>query len=67
VLLEEHLEKKLHEHVERIDMDMALEYQMQVGIRDGKREDAYLVPKGVRHAVAEEVHMDCAVIQLLHA
>mmetsp|Transcript_2968 Transcript_2968/g.8357 ORF Transcript_2968/g.8357 Transcript_2968/m.8357 type:complete len:148 (+) Transcript_2968:278-721(+) len=62
---EEALERCLREHVEKIDMDMALEYQMQVGMREGKQVDTYLVPKGARHMYGPELHTDCAVFKLL--
>jgi len=65
VLDEQQLERQLREHVERIDMDMALEYQMQVGLREGRRSEVFLVPKGPRHSYGPELHTECAVIKLL--
>eukprot|EP00889_Picochlorum_renovo_P003283 jgi/Picre1/30313/NNA_005677.t1 len=38
-LSEKSLEEKLAQHVERIDTDMAMEYQMQQGLNEGKRVD----------------------------
>lgn len=64
---EELLSKRLLDHVERIDMDMALEYQMQQGITGGARVDAYLVPSSARHQHGEEIHSHVAVIRLLKA
>ncbi|KAG7673745.1 hypothetical protein Ndes2437B_g01910 [Nannochloris sp. 'desiccata'] len=62
---DELLVQKLTEHVERIDMDMALEYQTQQGIAEGTRTDAYLVPTGPRHSYGDELHSEVAAVRLL--
>ena len=44
------LETKLSEYVDRIDTDMALEYQVQQGMASGAaKEDIYLMPSTARH------------------
>jgi hypothetical protein len=44
------LETKLAEYVDRIDTDMALEYQVQQGMASGAaKEDIYLMPATARH------------------
>ena len=57
--------QRLTDHVERIDTDMALEWQMQQGIAAGSKVDAYLVPAGLRHMYGNELHSEVAVIKLL--
>lgn len=59
------LEQMLEQHVERIDTDMAMEYQMQQGINEGKRIDMYLVPTSARHSLGPEIHHDVCLIKLL--
>ena len=59
------LVQKLTEHVERIDTDMALEYQTQQGIAEGTKTDVYLVPKGPRHVYGDELHSEVVAIRLL--
>lgn len=61
------LSAKLSEHVERIDSDMALEYQMQQGLVDGARTEAYLAPVSARHAHEMDVHGNAVVLKLLKA
>ena len=43
----------------------ALEYQMQQGIADAARTEAFLMPLSVRHAHGAELHADAAVLRLL--
>lgn len=57
------LTEMLERHVERIDTDMAMEYQMQQG--KGNKVIAYLVPKSSRHRFADRVEHDVALISLL--
>ncbi|CAD7704824.1 unnamed protein product [Ostreobium quekettii] len=57
--------KKLTEHVERIDTDMALEYQMQVGLTQGGREKLHLTPLGAQHEHQQAIHAPLCVIKLL--
>ena len=64
-LTEQTLEKMLERHVERIDTDMAMEYQMQQGLHEGKREDMYLVPLSTRHKFSAPLHHEMCVIRLL--
>lgn len=61
----EELAAKLTQHVERIDMDMALEYQTAQGIAEGTKVEAYLVPAGARHAYGPELHSQVAGLRLL--
>ena len=60
---EDTIKDMLEQHVERIDTDMAMEYQMQQG--QGKRVDVYLVPKSSRHRLTENVEHEVALISLL--
>ena len=64
-LTEQTLEKMLERHVERIDTDMAMEYQMQQGLHEGKRQDMYLVPLSARHKLGAPLHHEMCVIRLL--
>ena len=57
------LTEMLERHVERIDTDMAMEYQMQQG--KGNKVIAYLVPKSSRHRFADRAEHDVALISLL--
>ena len=59
------IEQMLEQHVERIDTDMAMEYQMQQGINEGKRIDMYLVPTSARHIFGPEIHHNTCLIKLL--
>ncbi|PRW61315.1 DNA topoisomerase 6 subunit B [Chlorella sorokiniana] len=61
------LAAKLQEHVEQIDVDMALEYQLQQGITDIAKVDAHLMPAAARHAYGPEQHCGVGVIRLLRA
>jgi DNA topoisomerase-6 subunit B len=53
------LTEMLEQHVERIDMDMAMEYQMQQG--QGKKVDMFLVPKSSRHGFSDRGRVEHAV------
>ncbi|GAB4814846.1 hypothetical protein N2152v2_001892 [Parachlorella kessleri] len=59
------LAQRLTDHVERIDSDMALEYQMQQGIAEGTRTDAFLMPLTARHKHGPELHANVCVLRLL--
>ncbi|KAI7846328.1 hypothetical protein COHA_000165 [Chlorella ohadii] len=61
------LAAKLQEHVEQIDVDMALEYQLQQGITDIAKVDAHLMPAAARHAYGPEQHCGVGVIRMLRA
>lgn len=63
----ETLAAALSEHVERIDTDMALEYQMQQGLVDGVRTEAYLAPMSARHCHGSELHTATCVLRFLKA
>lgn len=57
---------KLTEHVERIDTDLALEYQMSQGLVAGStREDLALAPRTARCDYGAELHANVAVFKLL--
>ncbi|PSC70486.1 DNA topoisomerase 6 subunit B isoform B [Micractinium conductrix] len=56
---------KLQEHVEQIDVDMALEYQLQQGIADTAKVDACLMPVSARHDYGPEMHCAVGVIRRL--
>ncbi|KAK9809996.1 hypothetical protein WJX72_003097 [[Myrmecia] bisecta] len=55
----------LTEYVQRIDTDMALEYQMQQGMAEGTRQSWYLVPQSVQHEYGPEMQASCCVIRVL--
>jgi DNA topoisomerase VI subunit B len=60
---EDSLTEMLQRHVERIDTDMAMEYQMQQG--KGNNVIAYLAPKSSRHRFSAKLEHEVAVISLL--
>lgn len=62
---EARLAAKLSEHVEQIDVDMALEYQLQQGIADTAKVDACLMPASARHSYGPEAHCAVGVIRML--
>ena len=43
----------------------ALEYQMQQGIAEGTRVDAFLAPASARHSYGPELHAEACVVRLL--
>lgn len=59
------LQKKLTEHVDKIDTDLALEYQVQLGLAGSVKEDLYLMPRTDNHRYGEELHGTTFVIKLL--
>jgi len=60
------LETKLSEYVDRIDTDMALEYQVQQGMASGAaKEDIYLMPSTARHRYGPELHGCGCVVRLI--
>ncbi|KAG2444490.1 hypothetical protein HXX76_001240 [Chlamydomonas incerta] len=60
------LASRLSEYVERIDTDMALEYQVQQGLAAGEaKAPLYLMPLSGRHAHGPEVHTSTCVVKLL--
>jgi DNA topoisomerase-6 subunit B len=61
------LAQRLAAHVERVDSDAALEYQVAQGLAGGARTEAHLAPAGARHAHGPELHAECAVLRLLSA
>ncbi|KAK9811024.1 hypothetical protein WJX73_007287 [Symbiochloris irregularis] len=62
---EQTLVTKLTEHVERIDTDMALEYQMQQGVAEGVRAQFFLVPLSAIHEYGPELKACVCNIKLL--
>eukprot|EP00882_Tetradesmus_deserticola_P017410 GHRQ01018650.1.p3 GENE.GHRQ01018650.1~~GHRQ01018650.1.p3 ORF type:complete len:186 (+),score=116.73 GHRQ01018650.1:2968-3525(+) len=61
------LEKKLAEHVERIDTDMALEFQVAQGLAGGAaKQQLWLAPLSARTHYGPELHANACVVQLLH-
>lgn len=62
------LERKLSEYVERIDTDMALEYQVSQGLAAGAAKDAvWLVPATARHLYSQEMHSNACVVKLIQS
>ena len=60
------LASRLADHVERIDTDMALEYQVQQGLAAGAAKEAlFLAPATARHRYGAELHAGAAVVRLL--
>ncbi|KAG2493640.1 hypothetical protein HYH03_008157 [Edaphochlamys debaryana] len=60
------LAARLTEYVERIDTDMALEYQVQQGLAAGiAKEPLYLMPLSSRHSHGPELHANTCVVRLL--
>ncbi|KAI3432870.1 hypothetical protein D9Q98_010453 [Chlorella vulgaris] len=56
---------RLQQHVEQIDVDMALEYQLQQGVTEAAKLEAHLMPLSARHAYGPEAHCDVGVIRRL--
>ena len=56
---------QLTEHIDKIDTDLALEYQVQQGIVAGSKEELLLMPLLPRHVLGPELHSNVAVIRLL--
>eukprot|EP00798_Chlamydomonas_sp_ICE-L_P022158 gene22158-29222_t len=61
------LQNKLLEHIEKIDTDLAMEYQMQQGLTgNGAKDDLFIVPLiPSKHAHGPELHSNVAVVKLL--
>jgi len=59
------LNAKLTQHVERIDMQGQLEFQVQQGLTQGMHVDLYLMPHGARHGLGPELHGQGCVVRLL--
>jgi len=60
------LTNKLEQHVDRIDTDLVLEYQMAQGLGSGKDKEAiWLMPKTARHTHGPERHSVAAVVRLV--
>ncbi|EFN52240.1 hypothetical protein CHLNCDRAFT_26891 [Chlorella variabilis] len=59
------LAAKLQQHVEQIDVDMALEYQLQQGVTEAAKVEACLMPHSARHQYGPEAHCDVGVIRRL--
>lgn len=57
----------LTEHIERIDTDMALEYQMQQGVAEGVRANVFLMPLSAQHKYGPELKASVCVLKLLSA
>ncbi|WIA42896.1 hypothetical protein OEZ86_008811 [Tetradesmus obliquus] len=61
------LEKKLAEHVERIDTDMALEFQVAQGLAGGAaKQQLWLAPLCDKTHYGPELHANACVVRLLH-
>uniref|UniRef100_A0A383WIB7 DNA topoisomerase 6 subunit B n=1 Tax=Tetradesmus obliquus TaxID=3088 RepID=A0A383WIB7_TETOB len=61
------LEKKLAEHVERIDTDMALEFQVAQGLAGGAaKQQLWLAPLCDKTHYGAELHANACVVRLLH-
>ena len=66
VLLPSELTAKLTEHVDRIDTDLALEYQVQQGLAAGAaKAQLCLAPLTAGHVLGPELHSNVAVVRLL--
>eukprot|EP00878_Enallax_costatus_P004292 GHUV01004523.1.p1 GENE.GHUV01004523.1~~GHUV01004523.1.p1 ORF type:complete len:513 (+),score=171.62 GHUV01004523.1:484-2022(+) len=62
------LERKLAEYVERIDTDMALEYQVSQGLAAGAAKNAvWLAPATARHLYSQEMHSNACILQLIQS
>ncbi|GBF92117.1 DNA topoisomerase [Raphidocelis subcapitata] len=60
------LAARLAEHVERIDTDMALEYQVQQGLAAGAaKKEVYLAPATARTKYGPDLHTAACVVRLL--
>lgn len=60
------LERRLAEYVERIDTDMALEYQVSQGLAAGAaKNNVWLVPASSRHTYGVELHSSACVVKLI--
>lgn len=59
------LQAKLTEHVDKIDTDLAIEYQVQQGLAGGNRETLYLTPLAGHFEHGPELHSQVAVVRLL--
>ncbi|MEW5305936.1 MAG: hypothetical protein WDW36_008446 [Sanguina aurantia] len=64
---EQTLAARLLEHIERIDTDMALEYQVAQGMVGAAKERVALMPLTSRHSHGPELHTKVAVIKLMQA
>lgn len=62
---EEVLARKLQEHVDRTDLDAALEFQVSQGVVGGAKKDLYLVPRGAAHELGPEMHAPGCVVRVL--
>ena len=59
------LQRRLEEHVDRIDSEQALEYSMQN--REGLSEAMYLMPTGAAHEFAPTLHHPTCAFRMLRA
>lgn len=55
---------KLNEHIDKIDMDMALEYQVALG-RGGEKMELQLAPMRDNQEWGDEIEAECAVVRLM--
>ncbi|MEW5318661.1 MAG: hypothetical protein WDW38_009866 [Sanguina aurantia] len=62
---EKTLAARLLEHIERIDTDMALEYQVAQGMVGAAKERVALMPLTPRHSHGPELHTRVAVVRLM--
>eukprot|EP00884_Botryococcus_braunii_P009390 jgi/Botrbrau1/18452/Bobra.0072s0035.1 len=62
---EQTLLTRLTEYVERIDTDLALEYQVQQGLADGARQPIFLMPLTAQHEYGQPLQASACVIRLL--
>lgn len=61
------LQHRLTEHVERIDTDLALEYQVQQGMAGAVKQAVFLMPQTAKHSYGPELHSCTCVVKLLHS
>ncbi|CAK0734996.1 hypothetical protein CVIRNUC_000513 [Coccomyxa viridis] len=59
------LVQRLNEYVERIDTDMALEYQMQQGMAEGGKQPVFIMPRTAAHTYGPPLQSACCLIRLL--
>lgn len=59
------LHAKLSEFIDKIDTDLALEYQVQQGMAGNSKDDLLLMPMLPSHQYGLELHSDVAVIKLM--
>lgn len=60
------LSKKLVQHVQQIDVELALEYAAQTGMASKRKSDVFINPTTASQVLGPELHASKCVIRLLH-